>query len=154
MVRREAGIGQRRGIDQIEFVRHRNEEPGVGDQHVFGHATVQPDATSDCTVVRVKREVAVVVSTFKTGATVPTTPRTVDRNAVSHLPSRHAGTELINSPSVLVAQGHRWPPLHRAFREFIHEVEVGVAGTGRCHFDHHSARAGRRHRSVRHQNRI
>jgi hypothetical protein len=46
VVRGEPGVRQRGSDNRIETVK-RNEEPGLGNQQIFGQATVVADATAD-----------------------------------------------------------------------------------------------------------
>ena len=49
---------------------------------------------------------------------------------------------------VLVTKRERWPPGQLAGLEFMHQMKVGVAGTGAAHADDHLSRAGRGIRGI------
>ena len=140
VVRREAGVGERRGLDRVE-VAERHEVAGVGHQHVLRpcrrrcrgrrpRRRARPGARSSSR------------SPARSGGT-PAAPRAVDgdRARRPRTPA-HAGAERIDPAGVLVAERERRTPGQQAAFEVVHQVEVGVAGPGAADPDAHLTGAG------------
>ena len=143
MVRREAGIGQRRGSDGVESVTDRDEEAGIGHQHVLGLAAIGAEAATEGAVEAVQGCDAVGVLTPTAGSAPAAAPWTEYGDGLSDGDTRDALAHLVDVAGVLVAEDEGHMPGEHAFLEVVEQVQVGVAETGSGDLEHDLSGAGR-----------
>ena len=68
-----------------------------------------------------------------------TAPGAGDRDRLADLEAADPAPEGVHPPGVLVAEGEGRVPGQHAGLELVHQVEVGVAGAGASHLEHHLA---------------
>ena len=130
------------GLNGSQALRKRDEIPGIGDEHVVGHPTVQAEAAS-CADRRCVRRLAVVLHSYATAQTGAAAPRTVDSDWLTLFDRRHARPDRMDPPGILVTQSERQRKRNRvAFA--VHHVEVRVAGPCRTDLDHDLSGSRRR----------
>ena len=136
MVRRERGIGERRGAHGIE-IAEGHQQP-ARHAHEVGHAAVVPDPGRE--LPEVGGVLAVVLGTDPALHAMTAAPWSVDGHGLVHRQSGDAGAELGDVPGDLVAEDERWIEGHGARRE-LHQMEVAVACPGGSNAEQHLAGA-------------
>ena len=138
----ESGAASR-GIEVAE----RQQQPRVGDEHVLGHAAVEPEAAAEGADLGLA--LAVVLRREAAGAAAAAAPGPVDGDRLADLQPLDPGAERLDPAGVLVAEREGQVEGHRPLRP-LHQVQVGVAGAGAGDLDQDLAGAGLGNRDLAH----
>ena len=114
------------------------------NQHVLGHAAVEAETAAEGTVTSRRQLVlAVRVHSHHAARAGAAAPGTLHCHGLALAEALDALAELVDPAGVFVAQGKRGAPGEHAVAQHVHEVKVGVAGTGAGDLDDDLAGAGR-----------
>src|SRR5690606_7384869 len=125
VIRRECRVREWRRLRRVE-IANQHEEARTRNEHVFGHAAVETEATSHR--AELVRALALIPAPEPTRPTSAASPRPVDENGVSLAKSGDAGAELHDAPGVLVSERERQLPGHLPFGP-LHHVQIRVTRT-------------------------
>ena len=139
VVRRQAGVGERRCLHGIE-VAERHEMTRVLDQQQRRHAAVGAQPRSHRGQLRQVR--AVVLHPLEAPHAATTPSGAVHRDGLADLEPGHAVTERLDPPRVLVAQGEGRLEGHHPGLEVVDQVQVRVAHARAGDPDEHLPGAG------------
>src|SRR5690606_1896761 len=140
VIRREARVRAGRRLGRLEPVGQGQEEAGIRDEHVLGHAAVETEPTTASGHGGFLEVLTVGLDAEPATGTCAAPPGPVDGDGLPDLEPSHSLSELMDPPGVLVPEGERRIPGHHPRLEVVHEMDVGVASTGASNSDHHLAR--------------
>src|SRR5690606_39463080 len=137
----QTGIGQWRRLPRLETFGEREEQPTVRHQHVLGHAAIEAEAATTAGDGSGFQVLTVDLDPEPAPGAGPASPGPAAGDRLAHLEVGDTFSEGVYPYGVIVAEGERRVPRHHPFLEFVHEVDVGVAGSGSADCDYDFTRS-------------